>query len=63
MPLIKSQKISDLTEKQKKDRVAPLIRIDSRCTCKEDCIFDCKGECGCESCKERYSDFLSRIEV
>lgn len=29
------------------------------CTCTEDCPIDCKGECGCEYCKQAYADFLS----
>jgi len=29
------------------------------CTCEESCSYDCKGECGCEKCKQDYGDFLS----
>ena len=29
------------------------------CTCKDDCPFNCKGECGCEHCRRAYADFLS----
>jgi hypothetical protein len=30
-----------------------------KCTCTEGCSYACKGTCGCEACKEAYSDFLS----
>lgn len=29
------------------------------CTCKPDCDTACKGNCGCEKCREDYQDFLS----
>lgn len=29
------------------------------CTCRPECSDPCKGECGCEACRTRYSDFLS----
>lgn len=30
-----------------------------KCTCKETCSYNCKGECGCEKCRQDYNDFLS----
>ena len=27
------------------------------CTCTEDCIGSCKGDCGCRACSAAYSDF------
>lgn len=27
------------------------------CTCKEECSFSCRGECGCSACSEAYQDF------
>jgi hypothetical protein len=32
---------------------------DAVCTCKPTCLAGCKGECGCEYCREQYADFLS----
>ncbi len=35
---------------------------DPPCTCKPACTEGghvCKGECGCEACRQAYSDFLS----
>jgi len=29
------------------------------CTCKDKCLYNCKGECGCKACKALYQDFLS----
>lgn len=30
------------------------------CTCKPDCEIDCKGRgCGCEACRDEYSDAMS----
>jgi len=29
------------------------------CTCTKDCPLNCKGECGCEKCRQAYQDFLS----
>jgi len=27
------------------------------CTCTNECTYDCKGECGCEACRQAYQDF------
>lgn len=29
------------------------------CTCPPSCDYACKGECGCQACREAYGDFLS----
>jgi hypothetical protein len=29
------------------------------CTCKDDCPYNCKGECGCEAHHAAWMDFLS----
>jgi len=29
------------------------------CTCRGDCPFNCKGECGCKYCDYMYQDNLS----
>lgn len=29
------------------------------CTCKPECTYDCKGQCGCRACNASYQDFLS----
>lgn len=29
------------------------------CTCVPSCPNPCKGQCGCEACREAYGDFLS----
>jgi hypothetical protein len=28
------------------------------CTCKPECPYPCKGECGCHACAQRYSEWL-----
>lgn len=28
------------------------------CTCKPECPYNCKGECGCDACCAAYCDFL-----
>jgi hypothetical protein len=30
------------------------------CVCGDDCPGDCKGQCGCQRCKQDYADFLSQ---
>lgn len=32
------------------------------CTCTDGCNTPCKGECGCEECKDSYQDYLSSRE-
>lgn len=27
------------------------------CTCQPSCPFNCKGQCGCEACRQSYQDF------
>jgi hypothetical protein len=63
MSLIKVQKFSELTEEQKKERIAPRVKINTECTCPENCPFNCKGECGCQVCHEAYMDYLSLPEA
>jgi len=29
---------------------------DLECTCKYYCPYNCKGQCGCEKCKQDYED-------
>lgn len=29
------------------------------CTCKPECPYNCKGECGCKFCAAAWRDFLS----
>lgn len=31
----------------------------SKCTCTSNCNHPCKGNCGCEQCKQDWNDFLS----
>ena len=40
-----------------RDDLAFFIATD--CTCNEKCPIDCRGKCGCKSCRDEYQDFLS----